>query len=134
MLEDGRAYEKFIAMLEAQGGTRAGVEAMRVPEKRIAARAQRDGYLTAVNAMALGELARDAVDTYGAFAGIIVRKRVGDPVLAGETLAELVGAGDDASPIRAAFVVEERAVAPRPLLDGVVRDADLAVASNAPRA
>jgi pyrimidine-nucleoside phosphorylase len=132
-LADGSAYEKFITMLEAQGGTRAGIEDMRVPEKRIHVRAQRDGSLASVDAIALGEIARDAVDTHGAFAGIIVHKRVGDRVLAGDTLAELVGAGDDASAIRAAFTVEDRAIEKRPILDAVVRDADLAVASNAPR-
>ena len=42
-LADGSAYEKFIEMLEAQGGTRAGIEGMRVPEKRVAVRAARDG-------------------------------------------------------------------------------------------
>ena len=132
-LADGSAYEKFIAMLEAQGSTRAGIEGMRVPEKRVAVRAQRDGTLGEVDAMALGELARAAGDAYGAYAGIIVRKRIGDPVHAGDTLAELVGAGDDTSAIGAAFVVDDRVVEKRPLLEAVVRDADLAVASNAKR-
>jgi len=132
-LADGSAYEKFIAMLEAQGATRAGIEGMRVPEKRVRARALRDGSVAEVDATALGELARSAVDAHGAFAGIIVHKRVGDTVHAGDTLAELVGAGDDAAAIRDAFVVEDRVVAKRPLLEAVVRDADLAVASNAAR-
>ena len=132
-LADGSAYAKFIEMLEAQGGTRAAIEGMRVPEKRIHVRAQRDGTLATVDAIALGDIARHAVDSYGAFAGIIVHKRIGDPVIAGDTLAELVGAGDDTSAIRAAFGVEDRAVEKRPLLEAVVRDADLAVLSNAPR-
>jgi pyrimidine-nucleoside phosphorylase len=133
VLADGSAYEKFVAMLEAQGGTRAGLEGMRVPEKRVAIRAVRDGSLAEVDAIALGELARAAVDGYGGFAGIIVRARVGDAVHAGDTLAELIGAGDDVAAVASAFTVEDRAVERRPLLSGVVRDADLAVSSNAAR-
>jgi pyrimidine-nucleoside phosphorylase len=132
-LADGSAYAKFIEMLEAQGATRAGIEAMRAPEKRVLARAQRDGSVAEVNAIALGELARSAVDRYGAFAGIIVKKRIGDVVRAGDTLAELVGAGDDATAVQDAFAVEDRTIAKRPLLEAVVRDADLAVTSNSVR-
>ena len=132
-LTSGRAYEKFIALIEAQGGSRAGVEGMRVPERRVPAVAGRDGSVTAVDAIALGELARAAVERYGSAAGIIVRARVGDVVRAGDTLAELVGAGDDAGATAAAFTVAGRAAERRPLLHAVVRDADLAVPSKTAR-
>ncbi len=132
-LASGRAYEKFIAMLEAQGAARAGIEGMRVPEHRVAARAARDGSVTAVNAIALGELAREAVDGHGSSAGIIVRARVGDAVRAGDTLAELIGAGNDAAAVGEAFSVAHRDAERRPLLHAIVRDADLAVSSNARR-
>jgi pyrimidine-nucleoside phosphorylase len=132
-LASGRAYETFIALIEAQGGSRAGVEGMRVPEKRVPVKAARDGRVTFVNAIALGELARTAVDRYGPSAGIIVRARVGDVVRAGETLAELVGAGDDATAVGHAFSVEDRAVERRALLHALVRDADLAVSSKGAR-
>jgi pyrimidine-nucleoside phosphorylase len=132
-LASGRAYEKFIALIEAQGGSRAGVEGMRVPEHRVAVVAPRDGSVTFVNAIVLGELARAAVERYGSFAGIIVRARVGDVVRAGDTLAELVGAGDDASAVGLAFSVEDRAAERRPLLHAIVRDADLAVPSKTAR-
>jgi pyrimidine-nucleoside phosphorylase len=132
-LASGRAYEKFIAMLEAQGGTRAGLEGMRVPEKRVAARAARDGNVASVNAIALGDIARHAVERYGASAGIIVRTRVGDAVRAGDTLAELVGAGDDATAIADTFDVEDRTIERIPLFHAVIRDADLVVSSKAAR-
>ncbi|HEY5350678.1 MAG TPA: hypothetical protein VIJ64_13120, partial [Candidatus Lustribacter sp.] len=132
-LTSGAAYEKFIALIEAQGGSRAGVEGMRVPDKRVTARAARNGSVTLVNAIALGELARSAVDRHGPRAGIIVRVRVGDVVRAGETLAELVGAGDDAAAVGAAFTVSDRVVERRPLLHAIVRDTDLAVAPKTAR-
>jgi pyrimidine-nucleoside phosphorylase len=129
-LTSGRAYEKFIALIEAQGGSRAGVEGMRVPEKRALVQAAQEGCVTFVNAIALGELARLAVDRYGPSAGIIVRARVGDVLRTGDTLAELVGAGDDATAVGNAFSVDDRAVERRPLLHALVRDADLAVSSK----
>jgi thymidine phosphorylase len=132
-LTSGQAYEKFIALIEAQGGSRAGFEGMRVPEKRVAARASRAGIVTAVNAIELGELARAAVDRHGSSAGIIVRARVGDAVRAGDALAELVGAGDDVAAIGAAFAVGERVAEHRPLLHAVIRDADLTVPSKTAR-
>jgi thymidine phosphorylase len=86
-----------------------------------------------VNAIALGDLARHAVEHYGSSAGIIVRARVGDAVRAGDTLAELVGAGDDATEIAATFAVEDRTVERIPLFHAVIRDADLVVSSKAAR-
>jgi pyrimidine-nucleoside phosphorylase len=132
-LASGHAYQKFVALIEAQGGTRAGLEGMRVPEKRVPFYATRDGNVTSVNAIALGELARAAVEGHGSSAGIIVRARVGDAVRAGDTLAELVGAGDNAAAVGAAFTVDDRVVERRPLLHLIVRDADLAVPSKTAR-
>jgi pyrimidine-nucleoside phosphorylase len=133
VLTGGQAYEKFVELVEAQGGSRAALEALRVPEQRAAARADRNGIVAVVDAIALGHLARESVDRYGPSAGIIVRKRVGDVVRAGDTLADLVAAGDDAGAVSAAFAIEDRVAEHRPLLHAVVRDADLAVSSNAPR-
>jgi pyrimidine-nucleoside phosphorylase len=132
-LTSGQAYEKFIALIEAQGGSRAGLEGMRVPEKRVAARAPRDGNVTAVDAIELGDLVRATIHQHGSSAGIIVQARVGDAVRAGDPLAELVGAGDDVAAIGAAFTVGDRVAENRPLLHAVVRDADLAVPSKSAR-
>jgi pyrimidine-nucleoside phosphorylase len=133
VLASGQAYEKFVALIEAQGGSRAGFEGMRVPGERIPVRAVHDGRVISVNATALGERARTAVEGHGSSAGIIVRARVGDAVHAGDVLAELVGAGDDTTSIAAAFAVEDRAAPHRSLLHAIVRDADLAVSSKAGR-
>jgi pyrimidine-nucleoside phosphorylase len=131
VLNDGRAYETFVALLEAQGGSRAALEGLRVPAQRAAARASRSGNVAGVDATALGEVARAAVERYGPSAGVIVRARIGDAVRAGDVLAELAGAGDDAAALIAAFSIEDRAVERPPLVYGIVREADLAPASNA---
>jgi pyrimidine-nucleoside phosphorylase len=132
-LAGGAAYERFVALVEAQGGTRAAFEGLRVPDERAFARAPRDGYVAAVDAVALGELARAAGDRCGAAAGIVVRARIGDALRAGDVLAELVGAGGDAGAVGAAFALADRPVERPPVLCDAVRDADLAVPSNAGR-
>jgi pyrimidine-nucleoside phosphorylase len=132
-LDDGSAYERFVALVEAQGGSQRALEAMHVPAVRVAARAAHDGYLTAVDTVAIGERARAAVDAHGSDAGIIVRARIGDPVRRGDVLAELIGGDDDVAGLAAAFRLGEVRVASRPLLAATVRDADPVPSSNAAR-
>jgi pyrimidine-nucleoside phosphorylase len=130
-LAGGAAYERFVALIEAQGGTRAGFEALRLPDERAPARAARDGWVAGVDALALGELARASGDRCGTAAGIVVRARVGDAVRAGDVLAELVGAGTDAAALAATFSLADRPPERPPVLCDAVRDADVAVPSNA---
>jgi pyrimidine-nucleoside phosphorylase len=132
-LESGAAYERFLAMLEAQGGTQAALEGLRVPGVREAVRADRDGILQSVDAVAIGERARSAVEAYGSDAGVLVRVRIGDRVRAGETLAELVGGAGDVAALAAAFRIGDAPVARGPMLVATVRDADPAPSSNACR-
>ena len=132
-LESGAAYERFLAMLEAQGGTQAALEGLRVPGVREAVRADRDGILQSVDAVAIGERARSAVEAYGSDAGVLVRVRIGDRVRAGETLAELIGGAGDVAALAAAFRIGDAPVARGPMLVATVRDADPAPSSNACR-
>jgi pyrimidine-nucleoside phosphorylase len=129
-LGDGSAFERFVALVEAQGGSRAGLLALRAPAERAVARATRNGSVAAVDAIALGQLARDAIDAHGSAAGIIVRVRTGDTVRAGDPLAEVVGAGSDAAALAEAFRIADGPVERRPLLAAAVRDADATVPSN----
>jgi pyrimidine-nucleoside phosphorylase len=130
-LAGGTAYERFVALIEAQGGTRAAFEALRVPQQRALVRAQQDGYIGAVDAAALGEAARAAGEHHGPLAGILVHARIGDTVRAGDVLAELAGAGDDPGALAAAFTLADHPVERAPLVCDAIRDADLAVPSNA---
>jgi pyrimidine-nucleoside phosphorylase len=132
-LASGAAYEKFVALIEAQGGTRAAFEALRPAPATAVARAPHDGFVAAVDAVALGNAARDAGEAYGPGAGIAVRARVGEAVRAGDELAALVGAGSDAGPLERAFSLVREPVARPPLLLDAIRDADLAMPSNAAR-
>ncbi|MEU8157752.1 thymidine phosphorylase [Micromonospora sp. NPDC048986] len=104
-LRDGRAMDSWGAMIRAQGGdpdapmpTAAEVEVVR---------AERDGYVAAVDAYAMGVAAwrlgagrARKEDPVSVPAGVVLHKRPGDEVRAGDALYEL--RADDATRIPAA--------------------------------
>lgn len=105
-LRDGRAMDSWRAMIRAQGGdpdapmpTAAEVEVVR---------AERDGYVAAVDAYAMGVAAwrlgagrARKEDPVSVPAGVVLHKRPGDEVRAGDPLYEL--RADDATRIPAAL-------------------------------
>jgi pyrimidine-nucleoside phosphorylase len=98
-LEDGSAYEKFVTMIEAQGGTRHYLEEMRpLPSRPLVA--AEGGFVQEFDTVALGDLGRDLVGAEGSLAGIRLTVRLGEAVSAGEIVAELFG-GDEAAERRA---------------------------------
>jgi len=98
-LADGSALRRFAQLIEAQGGDpRVADDPSRLPEPRLRREviADRSGVLGALDAELVGLAAvelgagrarkEDAVDPA---AGLLLRKRVGDEVVAGEVFAEL---------------------------------------------
>ncbi|MEU8393469.1 thymidine phosphorylase [Micromonospora sp. NPDC048842] len=112
-LRDGRAMDSWRAMIRAQGGdpdaplpTAAEVEVVR---------AERDGYVAAVDAYAMGVAAwrlgagrARKEDPVSVPAGVVLHKRPGDEVRAGDALYEL--RADDATRIPAALTEAANAV------------------------
>jgi len=98
-LGEGSAYEKFVAMVEAQGGSRHHLEEMRPLPARAVVAAE-GGFVQGLDGVALGELAHDLVRAEGAFGGIRLGVRLGEMVAAGEIVAEVFG-GDETSERRA---------------------------------
>ncbi|MFI6237973.1 thymidine phosphorylase [Micromonospora sp. NPDC050784] len=112
-LRDGRAMDSWRAMIRAQGGdpdapmpTAAEVEVVR---------AERDGYVAAVDAYAMGVAAwrlgagrARKEDPVSVPAGVVLHKRPGDEVRAGDPLYEL--RAEDASRIPAALTEAAEAV------------------------
>ena len=98
-LDNGSAYEKFVAMIEAQGGSRRYLEEMRPLPARAVVAAEA-GFIQQFDVVALGELGHDLVRAEGAFAGIRLAVRLGEAVPAGEIVAELFG-GDEGAERRA---------------------------------
>ena len=122
-LQSGAAYERFVRLVEAQGGSRAALDGIAAHPQRETATAPRDGVVVAIDAVAIGELARDLTARDGPFAGIRIVARVGTPVHAGDVLAECAGPSVDTAAVVRAFAIGERAPAARPLLATIVRDA-----------
>jgi pyrimidine-nucleoside phosphorylase len=98
-LESGAAWERFLRLVQAQGGDPASVERAgglpRAPVVR-AATAARTGVLEAVDTFALGELVvaigggrRAKEDEVDPRVGLVVGRRIGDQVAAGDVLVEL---------------------------------------------
>jgi pyrimidine-nucleoside phosphorylase len=98
-LSDGSALRRFAEVIEAQGGDpRVIDDPSRLPQPRCKRdiQAPRSGVVTAIDAEQVGLAAvelgagrarkEDAVDPA---AGLLLRKRVGEPVRAGEVVAEL---------------------------------------------
>ncbi len=129
-LQSGAAYERFATLIEAQGGSRAALERIAAHPHRATAAAPADGVVTAIDAAAIGELARDATAADGPFAGIRIVARVGTPVRAGDVLAECAGPSLDPAAVARAFTVGAAAPPPRPLVATVVRDAGLGALVN----
>jgi pyrimidine-nucleoside phosphorylase len=133
-LADGSAWARLLALVEAQGGDPRALEgggARLHPAPVVApVRAGRSGVLAAVDTFGLGEMLvaigagrrakEDAIDPR---VGLVVRRRLGDAVAAGEVLAELhLAAGDSRAVARAAAcftIADGPAAAPRLVLERV---------------
>ena len=106
-LDSGAAWSVFLDLVEAQGGDRASVEPERdrLPRAQVIAPviAARDGVLAEVDCFGIGERLVSAgagrirvEDPVDPRVGMIVHRRIGDRVAAGDLLAELhLAAPDD---------------------------------------
>ncbi len=130
-LADGGALKRFAQIIEAQGGDpRVIDDPLRLPQprKKREVRASRSGFVAALDAELVGLAAvelgagrarkEDAVDPA---AGLLLRKRVGDPVREGDALAELHAVDDlrlDAGEarFRSALRIADAPPAKRPLI------------------
>lgn len=112
-LDSGAAWEKFLRMVEAQGGDAKSVEnASRLHPAPVITMvpAPRDGVVAACDCFALGELVvaigggrrakEDAIDPR---VGLVVLREPGERVKAGEPLAELHLEGPDADAVERAI-------------------------------
>jgi pyrimidine-nucleoside phosphorylase len=127
-LDSGAAWERFVELVRAQGGDPASVErAGGMPQAPVTVEVRADcsGVLQAVDCFGLGTLSvaigggrRAKEDEVDPRVGMMVRRRIGDRVAAGEPLAVLHLAREDAGAVeraRACFRVGE-APAPAPEL------------------
>jgi pyrimidine-nucleoside phosphorylase len=128
-LDSGAAWDKFLALVEAQGGDPRSVEgADGLPRARVVipVPAPREGWVQAIDVRRLGELVvawgggrrvkQDRID-FGV--GMMVRARIGERVAAGAPLAEVHLAQEEVDAVRqaaACFVIGEERVPVPPLV------------------
>ncbi|MEV4215200.1 thymidine phosphorylase [Micromonospora sp. NPDC049662] len=112
-LRDGRAMDSWRAMVRAQGGD-PDAPMPAAPEVEVV-RADRDGYVAAVDAYAMGVAAwrlgagrARKEDPVSVPAGVVLHRRPGDAVRAGDPLYEL--RAEDSTRIPAALAEASRAV------------------------
>jgi pyrimidine-nucleoside phosphorylase len=128
-LESGGAWQRFLAMVEAQGGDRRAVEtpgALPQAPVLVTVRAPRAGVIAAVDTFGLGELAvaigagrRAKEDPVDPRVGLVVHARLGATMRAKDPLADLHLASDDPGAVaRAAgcFRIGDAAPAVPPLV------------------
>ncbi len=117
-LKNGKAYNKFEEFVKIQGGN---IEHISVAPKVFSVKSSKEGFITGINTLKLGELARqigagryskeDNID-YGV--GFILNKKVGDFVLENEELIKVylnekdVGIGDILSCFEINFDFKEK--------------------------
>ncbi len=135
LLDNGAARAKFAEMVGSQGGDRRVVEDLTLlpsARVRVPVAASAPGVVAAIDAQAVGVAAMvlgagratkdDVIDPA---VGIVLAKKVGDPVGVGEALAVVHGsdptrADDAVRRIQAAYRIAGRASAQRPLVHEVI--------------
>lgn len=134
-LENGGARAKFKELIDAQGGDgRVVEEPDRLPQAPVTlpVPAEADGTVAAIDAerlgtaaMALGAGRTRKDERIDPAVGLVLRRKVGDPVARGDILAEVYaadraqGAGA-VGRVRSAYTIGRAAPPPRPLIHGVV--------------
>jgi pyrimidine-nucleoside phosphorylase len=134
-LQSGAARERLAMMVQAQGGDRAFIDdPARLPEapRRRNVLARTSGYITAIDTLGLGLVARDLgagrrvkTDRIDHSVGLMLHARVGDAVEAGQSLATIYAAEADAAARAVAdvarlYVIGSAPVPPPPLILGQV--------------
>jgi len=115
-LHSGAGYEKFIEMVEAQGGSRNALEALTPPRETRTIVASRAGIVHAIDVARLGNAGR-ALASADSLAGLRIAVRIGDAVAGGAPLLHVYGSDRDACDgLVSAFTIEDARVEPPPLV------------------
>ena len=136
VIENGEAFEKFVKMIEAQGGD---VSYILHPEKFVVAnnlieiRSEEEGYVKSLNALEIGiasmqlgggrETLEDVIDMS---AGIMLNKKIGDHVSKGELLCTLHTNKSEKEykpiieDVKKAYVITSEKVEARPVIREII--------------
>jgi pyrimidine-nucleoside phosphorylase len=130
-LDSGAAWERFLDLVEAQGGNAQSLETSdglaRAPVVA-EVRANTAGFVHAIDALRIGEQVvrmgggrRAKEDAIDPAVGVVVMRRIGDVVQAGDLMAEVHLARPDAAAVdnvAESFKIDEAPASPVPLIAG----------------
>ena len=135
-IESGAAFDKFVKMIEAQGGDISYIlhpEKFEVAKNLIEIRSDEEGYVKSLNAldigiasMQLGGGRETLEDTIDMAAGIMLNKKIGDHVDKGELLCTLHTNKSEAEykpimkDVRRAYVIVKEKVEARPVIREII--------------
>ena len=135
-IDSGAALQKLADMVQAQGGDPAAVfdpDLLPKAKVRRIVRAEEDGYVSSINARGVGSVAMSLgggratkEDVIDLSVGVVLRKKVGDAVKAGEDLA-VIHAADKASAETAkdallkCFLLDKDPPVRKPFIRGIVK-------------
>ena len=119
-IADGTAYEAYERWISAQGG-HPSEDVLPVAPVVLTVKADREGYVGALGAVAVGQAAlhlgagrRTKDETIDHGVGIVCLRKRGDRIAAGEPLAEIHAASDDAAEEAAREVAAAYTIADEP--------------------
>ncbi|HOJ45387.1 MAG TPA: pyrimidine-nucleoside phosphorylase [Bacilli bacterium] len=133
-IEDGSAFQKLCEMIASQGGDLSYIkqpDKFDVSRHIVPIRAERDGHIATINALAIGEAAmklgagrakkEDVIDFS---AGIVLNKKVADQVITGDILAyahtNIEQFSDVLDEIKSAFIIQQEPVTPGPIVYEII--------------
>ena len=131
----GVAFEKFLLMIEAQGGDTSYIlhpEKFELASREIPIFASEEGYVHKLNALEIGVSSmklgggRETLeDTIDMSAGIVLNKKIGDKVEKGELLCTAYTnkkhVDDVIADIKAAFVIKDEFIEEQPVIREIIR-------------
>lgn len=133
--EDGSAYKKFLEIVEAQGGDPSAIEnleAYPLSKHSIQVRSNETGFVAGLDAFEVGQTSillgagrQKITDVLDPKAGILLRKKTGSRVEAGDVLAEILTDREDVLPeakerLQHAYRISNRPPKPRPLIHSFI--------------
>lgn len=133
-IDSGKAFEKFVQMVEAQGGDVSYIlhpEKFEISKNIIPIYAENEGYVHSLNALTIGvssmklgggrETLEDVIDMS---AGILLNKKVGDKVTKGELLCTAYTNKENVDEIikeiKDAFVIKNEFIAHQPVIREII--------------
>ncbi|WP_210469231.1 pyrimidine-nucleoside phosphorylase [Sporosarcina sp. 6E9] len=136
VIKDGSALELFGTLIEAQGGNRAIIHdttLLPTAKYKIEVQAARSGYITSmgandigVAAMLLGAGRADKDDVIDLSVGVVLEKKIGDPVQKGDVLAIIHANTEEVQQsvtlLQEHMIIGDEAVLPPQLIGEVIHD------------